>query len=198
VTIACIQTVSVNFLPGIVQRYAALHPENRMRILDNPSGEVAATVLRREAEFGINMQGPGHPELTSIAFMKDRFVLVCRDDHPLAARKSVAWKQLEPHPMILAGHETGTRPLIELAIQRSKVKWRPYYEVQRSSTALGMVAKGLGATIVPEIAMEKDAYPRLRAIPLVDPAVSRSLVLLSRVNAHLSPAAQALYDLIRR
>jgi hypothetical protein len=32
----------------------------------------------------------------------------------------------------------------------------------------------------------------------VDPAVSRSLVLLSRVNAELSPAAQALYDLIRK
>jgi len=198
VTIACIQTVSVNHLPGIVQRCAAIHPENRIRILDSPSGEVSATVLRREAEFGINMQGPGHPELTAVPFLKDRFVVVCRDDHPLASRKSVSWKQLEPHPMILAGHETGTRPLIELALRRRNVKWRPYYEVQRSSTALGMVAKGLGATIVPGIAMEKDAYPRLRAIPLVDPAVSRSLVLLSRVNAHLSPAAQALYDLIRR
>ena len=198
VTIACIQTVSVHFLPEIAGKYAALHPENRIRILDSPSGEVVATVLRREAEFGISMQGPGHPELTAVPFMKDRFVLVCRDDHPLASRRSVAWKQLEPHQMILAGHETGTRPLIELAIRRRNVKWRPYYEVQRSSTALGMVAKGLGATIVPGIALEKDAYPRLRVVPLVDPAVSRSLVLLSRVNAELSPAAQALYDLIRR
>jgi DNA-binding transcriptional LysR family regulator len=198
VTIACIQTVSVNYLPESVQRYAALHPENRIRILDNPSGEVAAAVLRREAEFGINMQGPSHPELASVPFLQDRFVLVCRDDHPLARKRSVAWKQLEPHPMILAGHESGTRPLIELAVRRRNVKWRPFYEVQRSSTALGMVAKGVGATIVPGIAMEKDAYPRLRAIPLVDPVVSRTLVLLSRAHAHLSPAAQALYDLIRR
>ena len=198
VTIACIQTVSAHYLPRIVQRYAALHPENRIRILDNPSGEVAATVLRREAEFGINMQGPEHPELASIPFLKERFVLVCRDDHPLAGKRSVAWKQLEPHPMILAGHESGTRPLIELAIRRRNVKWRPYYEVQRSSTALGMVAKGVGATIVPEIGLDNDSYPRLRAIPLVDPVVSRSLVLLTRVNAHLSPAAQALYDLMRR
>ena len=198
VTIACIQTVSVSFLPGIVKRYAALHPENRLRILDNPSGEVAAAVLRREAEFGIHMQGPRHPELAAVPILKDRFVLVCRDDHPLAAKRTVSWKQLEPHPMILAGHESGTRPLIELAVRRSDVKWRPDYEVQRSSTAMGMVAKGVGATIVPAIAMERDAYPRLRAIPLVDPVVSRSLVLIMRANAHLTPAARALYDLIRR
>ncbi len=49
VTIACIQTVSANFLPKIVQRYAALHPENRIRILDYPAPDVEAAVIRREA-----------------------------------------------------------------------------------------------------------------------------------------------------
>jgi DNA-binding transcriptional LysR family regulator len=197
VTIACIQTVGVTFLPAVVQRYAALYPDNRIRILDNPSAEVTMAILRREAEFGINMQGTTHPELVSVPLMKDRFVLVCRDDHPLARKKSVAWKELEPHSLILAGHESGTRPLIELAIRKRKVKWRANYEVQRSSTALGMVARGVGATIVPEIAVQGEDYPRLRAVPLVDPVISRTLVLLSRANGHLAPAAQALYDLMR-
>ena len=40
--------------------------------------------------------------------------------------------------------------------------------------------------------------PGLRVIPLVDPVVSRTIVLLSRSRAHLTPAAQALYDLVRR
>jgi hypothetical protein len=35
-------------------------------------------------------------------------------------------------------------------------------------------------------------------IGLVDPVVSRTMVLVSRSKAHLSPAAQALYDLIRQ
>jgi hypothetical protein len=38
---------------------------------------------------------------------------------------------------------------------------------------------------------------QLRAVALVEPVVSRSLVLLTRVNAQLTPAAQALYDTIR-
>jgi DNA-binding transcriptional LysR family regulator len=196
VTIACIQTVSANYLPRIVQRYAALHPQNHIRILDYASPEVEAAVLRREAEFGVNMESTRHRELRSVQLLKDRFVLVCRDDHPLAARARVTWKQLEPHAMIFAGHEGGTRPLIDLAVERKHLALRPQYEVQRSSTALGMVAKGLGATIVPEIAVPRDAYPRLRTVPLVDPAVSRTLALVSRANAQLSPAAQALYDLM--
>ena len=35
-------------------------------------------------------------------------------------------------------------------------------------------------------------------IDLVDPVVSRPMVLLTHRGAHLSPAAQALYDMVRR
>jgi DNA-binding transcriptional LysR family regulator len=198
VTIACVPTVGVHYLPHIVQQYAALHPQNRLRILDHSSSGVAAAVLRREAEFGINMQGAGHPELTSIPLLEDHMVLVCRDDHALAPKRQLAWKELEPHAVILPGNESGNRPHLDMALERRKVKLRAFYEVQRSSTAVGMVAKGVGVAVVPALAVQSDAYPRLRVIPLVDPVVSRRIVLVSRTNAQLTPAAQALHDLIRR
>jgi DNA-binding transcriptional LysR family regulator len=198
VTIACVPTVGVYYLPRIVQQYAACHPDNRIRILDHASSDVAAAVLRREAEFGINMQGPHEPGLTNIPVMKDRFVLVCRDDHPLSRRRRLSWKQLEPHALILSGAESGNRPLLDLTLEKRDIRLRSFYEVQRSSTAVGMVAEGCGAAVVPELAMQKGAYPRIRVIPLIDPVVSRTLVLLSRKTGQFTPAAQALYDLIRR
>jgi len=69
--------------------------------------------------------------------------------------------------------------------------------VQRSSTAVGLMAEGVGAAVVPSLALQKGAYPRLRTVALVAPVVSRTLVLVSRKTAHLSPAAQALFDMIR-
>jgi len=198
VTIACVPTAGVHYLPRIVQRYAVLHPQNRIRILDNASSDVAAAVLRREAEFGINMQGPQDPQFTSVPLVKDRFVLVCRDDHPLAGRQRLSWKQLARYPLVLAGAESGNRPLLDLALDRQRITLRSFYEVQRSSTAVGLVAEGVGAAVVPGLAVQKGAYPRLRVIAVGGPVISRTLVLLSRANAHLTPAAQALYDLIRK
>ena len=197
VTLACIQTVSAHYLPGVVQRYAALHPENRIRILDHAAPDVEDAVLRREAEFGVTMETTRHRDLHSVPFHKDRFVAVCRDDHALAGMRRVTWKQLEPYTMIFAGHEVGARSLVDQAIARKELRWRHFYEVQRSSTAIGMVARGVGITVVSDLAIQPDAYPRLRAIPLVDPVVSRTLVLITRTHAQLSPAAQALYDLMR-
>ena len=197
VSIACVPTVGVQYLPRIIQRYAALHPNNRIKILDHASFRVAEAVLRREAEFGITLLGSHDPELVSVPLLKDRFVLVCRDDHALAAKKKLAWKDLQPYPLIFSGMESGNRQLLDVALAKSEVRLNSFYEVQRSSTAVGLVAAGVGVAVVPELAMQKGAYPKLRVIALVGPVISRSLVLLSRKSAYLTPAAQALYDLIR-
>lgn len=197
IVIACVPTVGVQYLPRIIQAYSARYPENRVKILDHASSGVADAVIRREAEFGINIVGPHHPELVSIPLVEDRFVLICRDDHPLAKRRSVPWKQLSSLPLIFAGEVSGNRPLLDIALGARNLTLRSHYEVQRSSTAVGLVAEGVAAAVVPSLALQKSAYPNLRVIMLTDPVVSRGLVLVSRRAAQISPAAQALYDMIR-
>jgi DNA-binding transcriptional LysR family regulator len=197
VTIACVPTVGVQYLARIMKRYAARHPENRIRVLDHSSVDVAAAVLRREAEFGITLAGTHHPELAATPLLKDRFVMVCRSDHALARRKSLAWRDLEGHPLVFVGRVSGNRELLDVALGDGELRLQLRYEVQRSSTAVGLAAEGLGAAIVPALAWQKVAYPSLRMIPLRRPVVTRSLTLIVRRNASLSPAAQALYDLVR-
>jgi DNA-binding transcriptional LysR family regulator len=197
VSIACVPTVGVRFLPRIVQEYAARYPDNRIKILDHASSAVADAVLRREAEFGIHIGGTHHPELGSVPLLRDRFVLICRADHALAGARALGWRQLQPHPLILVGAESGNRPILDGALGTRGLRLRSHCEVQRSSTALGLAAAGVAPAIVPSLAVQRDAYPGLEVVALRDPVVSRTLVLVSRRSAHLSPAAQALYDLIR-
>jgi DNA-binding transcriptional LysR family regulator len=198
VCIACVPTAGIQFLPKIIQEYSDSYPENRITILDHSSAAVADAVLRREAELGINVAQTHHPDLASTRLLTDQFTLVCRDDHPLASKKSLAWKQLAHYPLIFAGEANANRHVLDQALRSSKVKLQLFYEVQRSSTALGLVAQGVAIAVVPQLAVQKGAYPRLRVVALVDPIVSRFLVLLTRKAAHLSPAARALHELIRR
>lgn len=199
VAISCVPTVGIQYLPRIIQEYSARYPDNRIKILDHASSRVAQVVLRREAEFGINLAGSTHPDLVSAPLLEDQFVLVCRDDHPLARRRSLTWAQIQPHALIFSGHVHGNRMLLDSHLG-SKSMDPPLtfqYEVQRSSTAVGLVAAGIAAAIVPNLAIQKGTYPRLRIIKLKDPVISRQLVLIKRKAGHLSPAAQALYDMIK-
>jgi len=198
VSIACVPSAGVQFLPRIIERYSAQYPDNRIKILDHASSAVADAVLRREAEFGINIAEPDRPELTSVPLLEDCFVLICRNDHPLAKRRSLSWRRLEAHRLIFAGAQSNNRPLLDHALSAAQVSLRSFYEVQRSSTALGLVAAGVAAAVVPRLALQPGAYPTIQIVSLTRPVVSRKLVLISRRKAQLSPAARALHDMIRR
>jgi DNA-binding transcriptional LysR family regulator len=196
IAIACVPTVGVHYLPRIIQEYAQRFPDNRIKILDHSSAGVAGAVTRREAEFGINIRGSLNSDLQSVPLLEDRYVLICRNDHPLARKKKLAWRQIQPFPLIFAGDSSSNRPLLDAALAAQGVSLKTYYEVQRSSTAVGLVAEGVAAAIVPALAIQKGAYPRINTVALHEPAVSRSLVLVSRPTAQFSPAAQALYDML--
>src|SRR5436305_6869786 len=116
VTIACVPTMGVHYLPRIIRAYAAAHPDNRIRILDHASSTVVDAVLRRDAEFGIAIASPQQRELTSVPLIEDRFVLICRRDHALARRRSVRWDQLAGHALIYAGFDSSNRAVLDLAL----------------------------------------------------------------------------------
>jgi len=196
ISIACVPTVSVQFLPRVVREYSARYPKNRIKILDHLSPGVAESVLSREAEIGIMQQGARHPELESLPLLRDRYVLACREDHPLAGRRRVSWRNLEPFPLIFPSHVRTNRDLLDAATSDQDVTLHPHFEVGRSSTAVGMVTEGIAAAVVPGLAMQSGAHPNVRVVPISGPVVSWTLVLVSRKKTHLSPAAQALYDML--
>jgi DNA-binding transcriptional LysR family regulator len=196
VTIACVPTVGVQFLPALIRQYSRRYPDNRVRILDHTSLGVAEAVQRREAEFGINMADAQFSDLESTPVLSDRFGLICRRDHPLGRRRSLRWAELKGHTLIVPGSGSSNRPLLDAALGPLHVQLPAMYEVQRSSTAVGLAAQGLGAAIVPQLSIQPGAYPQLRLIDLVDPVVERSFVVLRRKGSALSPPARALHELI--
>lgn len=197
VTIACVPTVGVRFLPEVVREYSRRHPDNRLRILDHTSYGVAEAVQRREAEFGINLADAQFSDLDHERILVDRFALICRRDHPLARRRTLRWDQLQGHALIVPGGGSSNRPVLDASLGALGVSLPATYEVQRSATAVGLAAEGLGAAVVPQLSVQAGAYPQLRVIALTAPVVERHFVLLKRRGGALSPAAQALYDLVR-
>jgi DNA-binding transcriptional LysR family regulator len=192
VTLACVPTVGIQYLPRVIQAYSARYPDNRIRILDHASAGVEQAVLRREAEFGIGVAGQHHVDLASRQLMQDRFVLVCRDDHPLAARRRIEWSSLRRYRLIMPGAGSSNRPLLDAMLAELELNLLSHYEVQRSSTAVGLAAAGLGAAVVPSLAVQPGMHPNLRIVALSGPVITRGFVLLVRKSGSLSPAAQAL------
>lgn len=198
ITIASVPTMANHTLPAVIREYAKLYPGNRIRIIESNAADVGRTVLHDQAEFGITIQLERNPELIEEAILREPFVFFCRDEHPLSRQKSVTWKDLAQADLIMVGGLSGNRALLDHQLARNRLSLTGAYEVEHLSTAMAMVAAGVGSAILPVSTMQEGSYPRVRRVPLTGPVIRRTIVLIRRKGASLSPATQIFYDMLAR
>jgi DNA-binding transcriptional LysR family regulator len=198
VTVACVASMTAHVFPKAVVPFSKKFPRIRIRVLDVLSPSVPEAVLERVAHFGIGVLPRDYQGLEATTLLKDPFVLMCRDDHPLSHRKQLKWTDVESFPLIRIARNVSSGLLLDTVFREAKLEVPSLYEVQHPSTALALVATGAGAAILPSLFLSPDAYPRVRSVPLVEPAVTRSLSLLRCKDRPLSPAAEGLYAIIKR
>lgn len=196
VTIACIPSAVRYFLPGILMAYHQRYPQIMVRIIDQGANEVLTTLLRNEADFGLNYIGTQEPDLEFEPILKEPFVVACRPEHPLARKKKVTWDELSAHEYMSVTKDSGNRFLLDLALTDNPKRPRWYCEAQHVSTLVSLVEAGMGVAAVPRLSMPPDGHPTLVSVPLVNPVITRTVGLIRRRGRALSPAAQQLYDQI--
>lgn len=197
VSIACVSSVAYHLLPEIVLRYSKRYPRNRVRIFDAAAHEVTDAVISSRYEIGITVAAGVQRGVDAIALLRDPFVLMCRDDHRLAGRKEIHWRDLRNEALILINHSTASGLLFKQSLSNLKVVPPRLFEVQHPNAALGLVGAGVGAAILPQLILARDTYPRIRRIRLVGPLVRREIALIHPHNAELTQGAKNLSAIVR-
>lgn len=196
ITLACVPTATFYFLPRAIERFNAIYPHIRFRILDLSSNDGLQSVSRGEAEFGINLAGASEAGLTFTPMIDDLFVLACRRDHPLASETQLSWRQLQGYTLIGVSRASGNRTILESALVKQDVRLTFQYEVNHLTTSLGLVEQGLGVSVLPRLATPPDEHPVIVSRPIGDPPIQRTIGLVERTTARLSPAAQRFRDML--
>ncbi|MCS3470412.1 DNA-binding transcriptional LysR family regulator [Pseudomonas sp. JUb42] len=196
VTVACVPSVVRYFLPQVLRAFHEKYPRILIRVMDEGASEVLSSVVRSEADFGLNYIGVQEANIEFQPVLKEAFVVACRRDHALAGRAHVSWSELGQYDYMSVAKASGNRFLLDLALADSPDLPRAFCEVRHVMSVVSLVEAGVGIAAVPRLAMPDDDHPLLVSVPLVDPVVSRTVGLIRRRGRVLSAAAQQLYDLI--
>jgi DNA-binding transcriptional LysR family regulator len=150
-----------------------------------------------EVDFGVVIGPLSADDLFTEPLMTDSFCLVSREDHPLASRAQVAWRELDGERLVMLDHASGSRPIIDAALEAHHVSANIVQELGHPSTVFGLVQAGIGVSVLPWLAMPLPAGSSLVARPLV-PRAERTVELVRRRDRSLSPAADAVWNLIHQ
>ncbi len=186
ITLACVPTAAFYFLPRAIERFSASFPRIRFRILDLSANDGLASVAQGEAEFGINLTGSSEPDLT--------FTPLSTTPSSWRVATIIPWRRsarsLEGfggpgldrrQPRERQPYDPGERAgEIQCAVELP-------YEVNHLTTSLGLVERGLGISVLPKLATPPASIRSLSTKAIGEPSVERTIGLVERRAARLSP-----------
>lgn len=195
VTVACVPSAAIYFLPSVVSSFSERYPQIRIRVIDEAASQVLASVVSGESDFGISFMGNQVPGVDFDPIHTDPFVLAMPRRHALAGRSSLSWAELQSERLIAVARSSGNRQLLDDALAKAGVNPSYRFEVSHIATLLGMVEAGLGLAAVPRLTLPP-THPSMVGVALTGPAVSRVLGLATRRGAALRAPARMFHDFL--
>ena len=196
VRIAAPQLLSCTVLPGAIARYRAAHPDIQVRLADTPVESVIARVLSGEADFGVGPEREPAPQLQARVLFEMPFALVFPQGHPLESQPRVTWQDVGRYPFIALQGQFTERLLADMHASLREVALKPANEVTFMTTALAMVAAGLGVTVCLPYAEPLARLYGLTMRPLEEPELTRRFFVYTRSSRSLSPAAESFIEFL--
>lgn len=197
VVVAASPTVACRLMPRVVAACGRQFPYVTLGLRDDVQSDVVRKVKSGEVDFGVIIGPFSADDLLSESLMTDSFCVVAREDHPLAARERVAWTELDGQQLVMLDYASGSRPIIDAVMLEYGVNATVVQELGHSATVFGLVEAGVGVSVLPWLALPLPAGAALVARPLV-PRAERTVELVRRRDRSLSPAAEAVWSLIRQ
>lgn len=196
VRVAAPQLMACTLLPEVIAAYRARHPEVDIRLIDCAVESVTSRVFSGEVDFGVGPERDPSSDIDAASLFELPFHAVFPHGHALGALQAVRWSDLVHHPLITLQGQFTERLSVDLHNAMREVDLDPATTVTFMSTALSMVASGLGVTICIPYAASLVRLYQLDMRPLVEPEVTRRFYVFSRNGRSLSPAAHSFRDML--
>jgi DNA-binding transcriptional LysR family regulator len=199
VRIACVRSIATHLLPDAIVQFRQKFPLIHVVIRDcEHYVEVQQTLRDGQAEIAITLM-PDSAEFEAWQLIRDEFVLLLPANAVDAANPAepLTWEQIAQFPFIMnpiAAPHVHTRT-VQAHFAQFGHQLHVAYEVKEDSTIIGMVQRGLGATIMARLAAEPipDSI-QMRRLPV---PLDRKIGIVIRADSLLSKAAFAFIDILK-
>ncbi len=197
IVVAALPSLAALTLPPALARLKALHPGIEVVIRDTLHGEIEDLVDSGAADFGLTVSPSSGRGFAFEPLLVDRFVMVCRADHPLANRRSVTWARMLRYPVVSMSRTSSVRQHIDAACAQAGIAAQGGFDAAHLATVGALVREGLGVAALPSSTTPLLRFAELDEVPLTAPRIERTMGIVRRAGRSSSVAAQALIELLR-
>jgi DNA-binding transcriptional LysR family regulator len=172
------------------------HPGIDLSVVEAGSHQLVPQVASGEVDLALVVMPVTDPLVETTPLFDDPLVLALAPGHPLAVRHRVKVRDLDRLDLVMFREGYDLREVTLAACLAAGVEPHLVSEGGEMAGVLSFVAAGLGAAVVPAIALPGDGA--LVAVPFTGPTLSRTIALAQRGDRALARPARALADQLLR
>ncbi len=196
--IATIYSIGLHELPPFLKKFRTLYPDVEVKVDYRRSAQVYGEVLEGNADLGLVAYPAKRTGLVIEDFWRDKLVLICHPDHPLAERKRVRLRDLAGEKFISFEPDLPTRKVIDRLLREQGIKIEHAMEFDNIETVKRAVEIENGISLVPQTSVaDETRNGSLVAIEVESFDMWRPLGLLYRRHRAISPAQQQFIALLK-
>jgi DNA-binding transcriptional LysR family regulator len=177
--------------PALVEFHAG-HRGIDLSVVEAGSHQLVPQVAAGEVDLALVVLPVTDPQVVTTPLFDDPLVLAVAPDHPFAARRRVRVRDLDGLDLVMFREGYDLRAVTLEACGRADVSPHLVSEGGEMAGVLSFVAAGLGAAVVPAIAMPRGGA--LVGVPFAAPTLSRTVALAQRGDRALARPARALAE----
>lgn len=186
-------TSTIRLLPPILDRFHERHPHIEVRIDEGSDDDVVHWLQERRVDVGF-VTLP-NDDLATIPIAEDQLVAILPQNSPLAAKKAVSAADLADHPFVMT--EAGSGRHVEQFFAAARVSPIVRCHTMQIASALSSVQRGMGVTILAELALPKDIDAMDVHVRPLDPRQVRNIALAQPSRGYISPAVEAFMKIAK-
>lgn len=187
-------------LAGPLARRVALEAPNiSLRVVEGYAGHLIDWLQRGEIDVAL-LYGPAADyRLPAEDLLSEELMLVGPPDCDLAPDAPTPFETLASLPLVLPSHPHGLRLVVDNVAAKTRTKLSIRFQANSFHLMKDLVGSGLGYTILPYSSFSREAAAgQLKYAPIVNPKVTRQLVLAMSAGGDATRAAQKLMLMIRQ
>jgi DNA-binding transcriptional LysR family regulator len=193
------QSVGTYLLPSVLQQFKCQYPRVGFDV-----SSCALFTLQQELRSGIIdvafllAESVNAADLTAELVRIEPLVFVSDPNYALTKSVGMTFRDLNGQSILLPKHDCSYKMQFEEMLTAENISPSVVMEFNSIEAIKQCVIKGLGITVIPEIAVKAElAQNKIKKIPWLDEPLETGVLMIRHKDKWISPALQAFMDISR-
>ncbi|WEK55419.1 MAG: LysR family transcriptional regulator [Candidatus Cohnella colombiensis] len=190
-------SLGINMVPQAVAAFRKLHPRVRFRFRQGMYPSLIRDVIEAEVDLAFISPFPEkNDQVTGEIILTEELFAILPENHRLAMEDSIPLSELKDEIFVLFSEGYSLRPIVWEACKAAGFTPKIAFEGEETGTIRGLVAAGMGVSLLPEMAMYHTSSMMPAVVNISSPHVTRTIGLIRRSEEKMPLVVQMFHSFL--